>query len=88
MSGPSLSVCQAPMTLSPLQKRIIELSLKVVSTDDVREFNRIASELKSALREHAESLGPVVDETKKRLAKKPRRDGTRTRSRSSWSEGP
>lgn len=56
------------MTLSPLQKRIIELSSRIVSTDDLEEFNRIAFELKLALREHAENLKRVVDETKKRLA--------------------
>lgn len=59
------------MTLSPLQKRIIELSSKVVSTDDMEEFNRFAFELKAALRAHAESLRSVVDETKHRLTKEP-----------------
>jgi sensor histidine kinase regulating citrate/malate metabolism len=57
------------MRLSPLQKRIIDLSSKIVSTEDADEFERIASELKMALREHAENLRRVVHETKARLSK-------------------
>lgn len=57
------------MPLSPLQKRIIELSSQVLSTDDVTEFRRISSELKAALREHAQHLRKMVDETKKRLTR-------------------
>lgn len=56
------------MLLSPLQKRIVELSSKILSAD-LEEFNRTASELKAALREHVESLRKVVDETKQRLIK-------------------
>jgi phosphomevalonate kinase len=52
---------------SELQKRIIDLSSRIVSIDDLEEFNRVASELKSALREHAESLRRTIEETKKRL---------------------
>ena len=63
------------MPLSPLQKRIIELSSKIVSTEDLKEFDRVASQLKLALREHAESLRKVVDETKNRLAKAKSRGG-------------
>jgi hypothetical protein len=53
--------------LSHLQKRIIDLSTRVVSTDDLEEFNRIASALKSALREHSENLRKMVDQRRKRL---------------------
>jgi hypothetical protein len=53
--------------LSQLQKRIIELSLKIVAIDDFEEFNRTASELKSALREHAESLRSAIEEARNRL---------------------
>ena len=56
------------MALSPVQKRIIDLSSKIVSTDDPEEFNLIASELKSALHEHAEALRRMVYVTKKRLS--------------------
>jgi hypothetical protein len=63
------------MPLSPLQKRIIELSSTIVSTEDLKEFDRVASELKLALREHAESLRKVVDETKNRLTKAKSRGG-------------
>jgi len=52
----------------PLQERIRELSARIISTDDPNEFHQAASELKSALREHADSLRKVVDETKKRLS--------------------
>ncbi|HUO15299.1 MAG TPA: hypothetical protein VMX38_09960 [Verrucomicrobiae bacterium] len=55
------------MSLSCLQKRIIELSGRIVSTDDLEEFNRIASELKAALREHSDSLSKMVDERRRRL---------------------
>jgi hypothetical protein len=58
-----------PVPLSPLQKRIRDLSARIVSTQDVDEFHEAASELKAALREHAESLRKVVDETRKRLSK-------------------
>lgn len=61
---------RGPVALSPLQQRIIDLSFEIVSTDGLEEFNRIASELKSALREHAEGLKIMVRETKKRLAEK------------------
>jgi BMFP domain-containing protein YqiC len=47
--------------------RIIDLSSRVVSTDDLDEFNRIASELRAALREHAQNLRREVEEAKKRL---------------------
>jgi hypothetical protein len=53
---------------SHLQKRIIDLSSRIVSTNDLEEFNQIASELKSALHEHTESLRRRVDETRKRLS--------------------
>jgi uncharacterized coiled-coil protein SlyX len=55
------------VSLSPLQKRIIDLSSRIISTDDIEEFNRIASELKAALSEHAEALRRMVQATKKRL---------------------
>jgi hypothetical protein len=55
--------------LTRLQKRILELSSRIVSIDDLPEFQRVASELKAALREHAEQLRSMVDETKKRLSK-------------------
>jgi ABC-type transporter Mla subunit MlaD len=55
------------VTLSSLQKRILDLSSKILSADDSAEFNRIASELKSALREHNQALRAMVEETKKRL---------------------
>ncbi len=58
------------MPLSHLQNRIIELSSRIVSTHDLEEFNRIASELRSALREHAENLRRMVEERKKRLIAK------------------
>lgn len=64
------------MPLTPLQKRIVELSSKIVSTDNMEEFDRIASELKAALREHAESLRHAVDETRNRLAKKQHSGGS------------
>lgn len=57
------------MRLSPLQKRIIDLSSNIVSIEDPEEFGRIASELKTALHEHAANLRKVVDETKTRLSR-------------------
>ena len=59
------------MPLSKLQRRIIELSSRIVSTDDHEEFNRIVAELKAALREHAESLRRLVDQRKKHLTTSP-----------------
>jgi hypothetical protein len=55
------------VALSPVEKRIIDLSSKIVSTDDPEEFNRIASELKSALHEHAEALRRMIYVAKQRL---------------------
>jgi len=51
------------MASSPVQKRIIELSSSLVSTQDAEEFDRIASELKSVLHEHAANLRKMVSET-------------------------
>jgi ABC-type transporter Mla subunit MlaD len=68
------------VTLSLLQKRIINLSSRIISTDDLEEFDRIASELKSALREHADTLRRTVQETKNRLAHPPV-DPTRARTK-------
>jgi DNA topoisomerase VI subunit B len=60
---------EVPLPLSPLQKRILELSSQILSTDDVAEFKRISAELKAALREHAQHLRSMVEETKKRLTR-------------------
>jgi hypothetical protein len=56
------------VALSALQKRIVDLSFKVTSTDDLDEFYQIASELKLALHEHAEALKRMVHTTRKRFA--------------------
>ncbi len=52
------------MSFLPLQKRILELSSKLVSTENGDDFERIASELKAVLHQHAEDLKKMTDETK------------------------
>lgn len=56
------------MLLSPLQKRIIELSSAILATNDVDEFNRMATELKSALHTHIEGLRDMISKAKEQLA--------------------
>jgi hypothetical protein len=75
ISHRSSHLFEALLPLSPLQKRIIELSSQIISTEDLTEFKRISSELKPALREHAQHLRSMVEETKKRLAGDKKRAG-------------
>jgi hypothetical protein len=53
---------------SALQKRIIELSSKLVATDDANQFKQLAAELKLALREHTSSLRLTINDTRKHIA--------------------
>jgi hypothetical protein len=54
--------------LSALQKRIIELSSKLVATDDAYQFKQLASELRMALHEHVNRLRIRTNDTKKHIA--------------------
>ncbi len=56
------------MALSALQKRIIELSSRLVATDDLHQFKQLASELRKALHEHVTHLRLSIDDTKKQIA--------------------
>lgn len=56
------------MSLSPLQKRISELSFRAVETNDFDEFQQVACELKMALREQVAYLRGMVIEAKKTIA--------------------
>jgi hypothetical protein len=53
--------------LSALQKRIIELSSKLVATDDPNQFKQLASELRMALHEHVSHLRISINDTKKHI---------------------
>ncbi len=75
------------MAFSPLQKRIHELSARVIETDNYEEFQRVASELRNALREQVDYLRAMVDEAKKsgftshaRSAHSPKREEKRKKS--------
>ena len=61
------------MALSPLQERINQLSARIVETDDFEEFQRLASELRTALREQVAHLRAMVDEAKKAVFSSPSR---------------
>jgi hypothetical protein len=52
---------------SALQKRIIELSSRLVATDDANQFEYLAAELKQALHEHATYLQVSIDNTRKHI---------------------
>jgi hypothetical protein len=54
--------------LSALQKRIIELSSRLVATDDVNQFKQLASELRKALHEHVTNLRLKINDAKKNIA--------------------
>jgi hypothetical protein len=57
------------VTLSPLQKRIVELSSKVIAAEDPADFAVAAEELRSALREQIAILRGMVHETKQNISK-------------------
>jgi hypothetical protein len=61
--------------LSRLQERIAQLSSSVVATDDIEEFQQIASELKTALREQINHLRGMVDDAKKTICRVPAESG-------------
>jgi hypothetical protein len=54
--------------LSALQRRIIELSSRLVCTDDVNQFKELASELRRALHEHIMVLRHKIDDTKNNIS--------------------
>jgi hypothetical protein len=48
----------------PMQKRILDLSTKVIATNDVEEFRNLAAELRKAIRQHVEHLRSLVGEAR------------------------
>ena len=59
------------MPLSPLQKKILELSAKVIETDDPAEFARLTHDLRQALQEQIAVLRALVGEARRNISQVP-----------------
>lgn len=53
------------------QERIAELCSKVIQTNDLHEFQQLASELRIALKEHMANLQTMVDQAKSTISQLP-----------------
>jgi hypothetical protein len=59
------------VSLSPLQNKILELSAKVIETQDPAEFARVAHDLREALHEQIAVLRGLVGEARRNISQMP-----------------
>ena len=60
-----------PVPPSRLEKRIVELCSMAIQTNDLHEFQRVASELRVALKEQIDNLRAIVAEARNNLSQPP-----------------
>jgi hypothetical protein len=59
------------VSLSPLQNKILELSAKVIETEDPAEFARLTHDLRQALQEQMAVLRSLVGEARRNISQMP-----------------